>query len=159
MTSSASALHHKPEFDKFLFATIGEEKNGMFLSVVSALARLNCDPWQEAAALTHLPKETAIQRLASLIAKLPVEQLGKLDETSIAARLIGLLPSKREAALAPQKPARKAGESRIAMLVFFAMSLLVAISLATNQRSMSHADHGRSPASGTASTQRILPAH
>jgi hypothetical protein len=30
-----------PEFDRFLFATVGEEVNGMPLSVLSALSRLD----------------------------------------------------------------------------------------------------------------------
>ncbi len=41
------------EFDNFLFAPIGVDKNGMVLSVVSALARLDVDPWEEAEELAH----------------------------------------------------------------------------------------------------------
>jgi hypothetical protein len=41
MAYSASLLG--PEFDDFLFATIGEQGNGMLLSVASALARLDAD--------------------------------------------------------------------------------------------------------------------
>lgn len=40
------------EFNAFVFAPIGEERNGMLLSVMSALARRDIDPWQEAARLT-----------------------------------------------------------------------------------------------------------
>ena len=54
------------EFDDFLFSSIGEDSNGMLLSVVSALARLDVDPWQEAANLAQLPGTTAARRLASL---------------------------------------------------------------------------------------------
>ena len=68
MTHSASVSHLGSEFDDFLFAPIGEDRNGMLLSVLSALARLDVDPWQEAAQLAGLPGETATQRLASLIA-------------------------------------------------------------------------------------------
>ena len=60
------------EFDDFLFAPIAEESNGMMLSVISALARLDLDPWQEANNLAGLSGETATKRLASLlIAALP----------------------------------------------------------------------------------------
>ena len=45
----------------------------MLLSVLSALARLDIDPWHEAAKLAVLPGETATHRLASLIAALPDE--------------------------------------------------------------------------------------
>ena len=86
-----------PEFDDFLFAPIGEEPNGMSLSVVSALARSNVDPWQEAARLARLPVQAATQRLTSLIAALPGRQI---DGGAIAARLIALLP--RAGATAPE---------------------------------------------------------
>ena len=80
------------EFDDFLFAPIGEDRNDMPLSVLSALARLDVDPWEEADKLARLPGETATQRLASLIAALPDEPSAHLDPGTIAARLIALLP-------------------------------------------------------------------
>ena len=64
----------------------------MLLSVLSALARLDIDPWQEAAKLARLPGETATQRLAALIAELPDEPSADPDPVTIAARLIALLP-------------------------------------------------------------------
>jgi hypothetical protein len=45
-------------FDEFLSASIVEEKNGMALSVMSAFARRNVDPWQEAARLSQLPRDS-----------------------------------------------------------------------------------------------------
>jgi len=60
--ASVSLLN--PEFDDFLFASIGEDRNGMLLSVLSAMARLDVDPWQEAAKLAGLPGQAATQRLA-----------------------------------------------------------------------------------------------
>ena len=92
MTRSASPPLLGPEFDYFLFAPIGEERNGMLLSVVSALARLDVDPWQETAQLAQLPGATATQRLASLIAALPDRPSAHQDPRTIAARLIELLP-------------------------------------------------------------------
>ena len=71
MTPSASASQFDPEFENFLFAPIGADRNGMLLSVLSALARLDIDPWQEAVQLAALPEETATRRLSSLIAALP----------------------------------------------------------------------------------------
>ena len=59
--SSASQLG--PEFENFLFAPIGADRNGMLLSVLSALARLDIDPWQEAAQLAGVAGETATRRL------------------------------------------------------------------------------------------------
>jgi len=92
MVRAASIFGLGREFDDFLFAPIGEEPNGMSLSVVSALARSNVDPWQEAAKLARLPAKTATQRLASLIGGLPGTRSGEPDSGAIAARLIALLP-------------------------------------------------------------------
>jgi hypothetical protein len=92
MIRAASATALAPEFDDFLFAPIGEERNGMLLSVVSALARLNVDPWQEAANLAQLPRTTAARRLASLIAELPDTPSTLLAPGANAARLITHLP-------------------------------------------------------------------
>jgi hypothetical protein len=92
MTHSASASYLGSEFDDFLYAPIGEDRNGMLLSALSALARLDLDPWQEAAKLAGLPGETAIQRLASLIAALPDGPSTHPDPGTVAARLVALLP-------------------------------------------------------------------
>lgn len=95
MTGSASVTFLRSEFDAFLFAPIGEDNNnGMQLSVLSALARQDVDPWEEAARLACLPSETAAQKLASLIAELPGGRSGPLDPAMIAARLVALLPRK-----------------------------------------------------------------
>jgi hypothetical protein len=59
------------EFDEFLCASIVEEKNGMAVSVMSAFARRNVDPWQEAARLSQLPRDVATRELCAMIAELP----------------------------------------------------------------------------------------
>ena len=92
MTLSASTFFLKSEFDDFLFTPIGEDKNGMLLSVLSAFARSNLDPWEEAAELDQLPGEPATQRLASLIAALPDRPMAHLDPVTVAGRLIAHLP-------------------------------------------------------------------
>jgi hypothetical protein len=94
MTSAASLSPLGSEFDDFLFAPIREDRNEMPLSVLSALARLNVDPWQEAAKLARLPGEAATQRLTSLIAALPHGSSEQLDPAMISARLIALLPGR-----------------------------------------------------------------
>ena len=54
MTPATSVSFFRPEFDDFLYAPVGADSNEMPLSVLSALARLNVDPWEEAAELTPL---------------------------------------------------------------------------------------------------------
>jgi hypothetical protein len=91
MTSAVSAIGHKSKFDPFLFAPVGEEKNGMLLSVLSALARLDVDPWQEAATLTKMPAQEATLRLTSLLSSLPSDAAILLAPSTVL-RLIALLP-------------------------------------------------------------------
>ncbi len=93
---SPFALPHS-QFNEFLFASIGKEGNGMPLSVVSALARLEVDPWQEAARLADLPKELAAAALDGLIRRLPAGGWDQAETRKIADRLIELLPRRATA--------------------------------------------------------------
>lgn len=73
-------LGHSP-YNAFLFAEVGEEHAGVSLTVLSALTRLGFDPWQEAARLSDLPRDTAARAFAVTIAMLPegdwkAEELG-----------------------------------------------------------------------------------
>jgi hypothetical protein len=85
------ALGHS-KFNEFLFSVVGTEKSGMQLTVISALARLGFDPWQEAARLAELPKESATRALMGKIATLPEGDWKVSDSQSIAIRLIDCLP-------------------------------------------------------------------
>lgn len=80
------------EFNDFLFALVGEEKNGAELTVLSALARLDLDPWGEAARLSGLTKEAATDALVAAIHSLPDGNWKTSDAQSIAIRLIDRLP-------------------------------------------------------------------
>jgi hypothetical protein len=82
----------EPQFDAFLFASIGDDENGLSLSVVSALARMGLDPWQEASTLAALPAVAAAQRFALLFKSLPNESLSDAERAALTTRLIGLLP-------------------------------------------------------------------
>jgi len=92
MIHSTSVARLGSEFDAFLFAPVGDDCNGMPLSVLSALARADVDPWQEAASLARLPGAMATERLSLLIAALPDEPSALREPESVAARLITLLP-------------------------------------------------------------------
>src|ERR1700724_4531430 len=82
-----------PEFDPFLFASVGEEIDGVPLSVLSALTRLDLDPRDEAARLSHLTKEAAADQLARMIARLSDRRWTLSEARRIAGRLIERLPS------------------------------------------------------------------
>ncbi len=91
MAHAISPFFRDLSCDPFLFAEIGEERNGMLLSVLSALARLDLDPWREAASLSSLPPPAATERLTSLLSSLPSSQL-KTPTPATITRLVGLLP-------------------------------------------------------------------
>jgi hypothetical protein len=82
----------EPQYDAFLFASV-RETDEMTLSVLSVLARQDVDPWQEAARLTQLSREQAINSLASKIWKSDSERWSPSEASILAARLIRLLPS------------------------------------------------------------------
>jgi hypothetical protein len=92
MPNSASAAVGRSQFDDFLFAPVGEEQNGMVLSVLSALARLDVDPWGEAESLARMSRDAATERMRQLIAALPSQASRRADPEAIATRLIALLP-------------------------------------------------------------------
>ena len=58
-------------YDAFLYADVCAEKNGMPLSVLSAMARMNIDPWIEAVKLSKASPAPATRRLAAMIAAVP----------------------------------------------------------------------------------------
>jgi len=79
-------------FDGFLYAELGEDSAGNSVSVLSALARLGLDPWDEAAALSDLPRASATARLGGHLTRVrDMPDLGE-SQARILPRLIGLLP-------------------------------------------------------------------
>ena len=85
-------------YDDFLFAPVCEEKNGMRLSVLSALARMNVDPREEATRLAAMPKAIAEKTLLSIFDAVSGRSWKSPEAAAIAARLIRLLPQPSEAA-------------------------------------------------------------
>lgn len=83
----------RPELDKFLFAAVGTERDGVPLSTVSALTRLGLDPWEEAGRLSSLGKREAIEQLARLIAELPDGHRPLAEAREIACGLVEQLPT------------------------------------------------------------------
>jgi hypothetical protein len=84
--------HTNSQYDRFLFARLHENDEPP-LSVLSALARQDVDAWQEAARLAQLPKDHAVNSLASTIWKSNSERWSPSEASIVAARLIELLPS------------------------------------------------------------------
>jgi hypothetical protein len=115
-----------PELDPFLFASVGEEVNGIPLSVLSALARLGLDPRQEAARLSRLTSKAATNKLARMFARLPDRPWTSPDIRRLASRLVELLPAAPKGAEPEQvKSATHRKPSSIASrhLVYLALAL------------------------------------
>ncbi|MDU8946687.1 hypothetical protein [Ovoidimarina sediminis] len=92
MTGTKSLNLQPPEFERFLHATIGEDQNGYAVTVLSMLARLGLDPWNETADLVTIGRESAGARLGSLLSRFrDVPTLGS-DHGRVARELILLLP-------------------------------------------------------------------
>jgi hypothetical protein len=157
MAQSASPLELGSEFHDFLYAPVGEDRNGMMLSVLSALARLDVDPWQEAADLTRLPGEAAISRLASLIATLPEGPSGHRDSGTIAARLIALLPRRVSSKIGSDVKSPVVGTPTSTWVIMFVLFLIVSLAVQWMVGSLQppgQIDDGRTPAASTS-----LPPH
>ena len=92
MNDRALASIPSPECNDFLLAVIDEAPNGTQLTVLSALAQANVDPWEEAARLSAMSKVTAEKALVSVFDKVPGRNWSPSEEATIAARLVELLP-------------------------------------------------------------------
>ena len=92
MTLRRSFRPLRPDLDKFLFAAVGDEIDGIPLSMISALTRLGLDPWQEAGRLSSLARREAVEQLARLIAEIAGSFRPVGEAREIADGLVGLLP-------------------------------------------------------------------
>jgi len=115
-------------FNDFLFAQIRDDSGGEPLSVVSALARVDVDPWAEAAALALMPVDAAAQRLAMLLAKLPAPSLVPGISASAAPGLIALLP---KPALGPRNRFQGGANDDVRHVRIVGLFLLVFLTAAT----------------------------
>jgi len=140
MTHSAIAPLIGAEFDKFLGAPIGDGQNGTPLTVLSALARLNVDPWQEAASLARMTTDAAATRLTALITALPDAPTKDVPVMTIAAGLVTLLPKAARftvgpsdgvfAAVGPQRGQIRFALGALAILAMIALAISASLSSA-----------------------------
>ena len=93
MSGSDAFALRRSGLNEFLFAPVGTEASGMTLSLVSVFARGGDDPWREAGRLAGLSKPEAIASLARTIAGMPTSLWPLPAATTIATRLIALLPA------------------------------------------------------------------
>jgi hypothetical protein len=125
MTQPSRVPMPGPQFDEFLYAPVVQEANGMPLTVLSALARLNIDPWDEAQRLARLPREAAALALSAVIAALPNGPAAGANAQEIVARLTALLPAGVAPGVRPpdQAPAAQTKNNVQAMLTYYLIGM------------------------------------
>jgi hypothetical protein len=67
------------------------------------LARLDVDPWEEAAKLARLPRAAAAKRLVDFIAATPGAPSAYLNAKTVCDRLLNLLPPPVSAGILPHR--------------------------------------------------------
>ena len=119
VTKDGSIMDNRPSvssftsrYNHFLFAPICEEANGMRLSVLSALARMDVDPWEEATRLAAMPKAIAERTLVSTLDQVLGKSCQRSETEVIAARLVQLLPQPGEGATVAQTETARVGAQR-----------------------------------------------
>ncbi len=91
--SASDVLHPDgSDYDAFLFAELGEDRTGAAVTVLSALARLDLEPWTEARELARLGREGAQVRLTTHFEAITDIPALALASEGRAAKLVSLLP-------------------------------------------------------------------
>ena len=158
MTHAALAPLIGPEFE-FLGAAIGEDRNGTTLSVLSALARLDVDPWREAASLARMSREAAAERLTALIDALPHEAASAIGSKASAADLVALLPKSKTPSFPTSDMALGASGfwPRPMLVGLSALVLMLLIVFAMSARFPTGSENGASPLAPHAADATIAP--
>ena len=97
MTTTRARYPERHDLDRFLGATVGEDRNGRTVTVVSTLARQGFDPGQVAADLASLSRDAARARIETILEGFfDVPSLMR-ERGPVAERLSALLPDRRAA--------------------------------------------------------------
>lgn len=81
-----------PKYDKFLQSSVGDDRRGAGITVLSMLARLGVDPWREASELASMPEGRAHQRLDALMARFTGVPSWVPSRNDVVSRLLVFLP-------------------------------------------------------------------
>jgi hypothetical protein len=123
------------QFDAFLFAPLCEDRNGLQLSMLSVLARINRDPWKEAARLAAMPRANAETSLVSSLRLAAVSGWDPAQASNISSRLVALLP--RAEVAAPVIPGAQGPHAqRVAYLLMWLGLVMTMALLAPNYRAV-----------------------
>lgn len=109
MTVRSDYSLSRARYAHFLFTVVGSEgrgagNSGEDITVLSALARVGIDPWQEAARLAVLPRAEAAESLAATFLNLPDTRWAAGDATGAARGIVSMLPEPSRRAPDPLGP-------------------------------------------------------
>jgi hypothetical protein len=152
---ATAAARLSSAFNDFLYATVAEDSQGMPLTVLSALARVGVDPWQEAATLAGLPEESAIQRLTTLIAELPGGTPSHPGPTTNIAALIAFLPQRPGCTIASRQRLFDVGVRSRSLAIAYVLFMI--LMLGTQWIAASHATVGPGETGSTLSGAPAIP--
>ena len=130
-----------PEFDRFLHATVGEDRNGYAVTVLSTLARLGLDPWNETAELVTLGRDAARARMGTLLARFRDVPALASDHGRVARDLSQLLPDGRRsgtpkraaATVADGRPGASGAIWAVLAIVFLLIQMFMASGLGSGE--------------------------
>jgi len=162
-------MDHRPSvsnltsrYDDFLFAPVCDEPSGMQLSVVSALARINVDPWEEATRLAAMPKAIAETALVSDLNLVSGQGWESSEAPAIAARLVRLLPQRNDGSTAAATQIAAVRAQRTSYWIVW-MGVVIAISILSPHHRAMTTGAGSVPTSNAAfptksgSANTVLP--
>jgi hypothetical protein len=145
MTAASATTRLGDRFNAFLRSALWQDRDETPLSVLSALARLDVDPWEEAAQLAALPEESASAKLAAMLANLPGGPADRRDLDAHCARSVRLLSFVAGAAQARAEPTGPPAGRHRGVLFLAVGSLMLALTVMAAQRPAGRAP----PASAT----------
>jgi hypothetical protein len=165
MTHAALAPGIGRDFDPFLFASVGEDRHGQLLSVITVLARSDLDPWLEAVGLARMSQGHAAARLRGLIAALPGGPPAGRSVDAIAGELVALLPQTNRSARPPKAASPKTTPipsvmtpNRRFVLGMVALAVLIALSLLFSTHTLPGGGQiGATPASEQGDAAKLPP--
>jgi hypothetical protein len=105
MAYAPNRLGQDTQYDLFLQAPVGEDVRGTSVTVLSMLARLGCDPWKEASALTQLGEPAARKRLEALLLRFSDVSMFGPARAMAVSRLLASLPRNDKDASTPRPTA------------------------------------------------------
>jgi hypothetical protein len=140
VTRSAVAIPSS-KYDDFLFTVICEEANGTQLSVLSALTRVDIDPWDEAARLSAMTEPIAESRLISVLNRATENSWTPPQKAAIASRLVRRLPSTNDKNGSASAQLSEVNGRMLAFLVFW-WSFAIAVAGYSSYQQRSHTTDG-----------------